>query len=44
MIRVVKVDFRVDLRAARGVEEVSDQWERIAIFLSELVETVVVDT
>jgi hypothetical protein len=39
MVRMPEIDFGVDLCVARGIQEVRDAWERVAIFLRDLVES-----
>ena len=44
MIHVPEVDFRVDHSMARRIQEVRDEWEWVAILLTDFVEAPEIDT
>ena len=39
VIHILQIDFRIDASLLGSIKEVSDQWKRIPILLSDLVET-----
>ena len=39
VIRMLQINFHIDAGFLRGVQQVGDQWKRIPILLSDLVET-----
>lgn len=42
MVRMPEIDFRVDLRAARGGEKVGDEWKWVSVLFRDLVESAVI--